>query len=150
MPDFQFIDPGTLVDEELELVLTETKPGDSIIGRVPYYTFDMRVGGRKAGYIRLRVGNTPDILMYGGHIGYAIEPEFRGRHYAERASRLILPLAKAHGLNTIWITCDPDNIASRRTIERLGAKLVEIVKVPPYSVYYRAGARAKCRFRLDI
>lgn len=150
MPDFQFLDPGPLVDDELELVLVETTPGDPIIDRLPYYTFDMRVGEKKAGYIKLRVGYTHGIVTYGGHIGYAVEPEFRGRHYAERASRLMLPLARAHGMDTIWITCDPDNAASRRTIERLGATLIEIASAPEDSVYYRAGVREKCRFRLDI
>ena len=150
MSRFTFLNPGQLRDEELELVIVELSPGDPSIDRLPYYKFDMMVDGRRAGYIRLRVGNSHSILMYAGHIGYAVEPEYRGHHYAERASRLILPLAKRHGLNTIWITCDPDNIASRRTIERLGATFVEIVTAPVDSDLYRAGIRQKCRFRLDL
>lgn len=147
---FRFLDPGPLRDDELELVLVAKTPGDPTIERLPYYTFDIMVDGRRAGYIKLRVGNTPGILMYGGHIGYVVDPDYRGHHYAERASRLILPLARRHGMDTIWITCDPDNIASRRTIERLGATFVEVVSAPPNSGYYRAGVREKCRFRLDM
>lgn len=150
MPSFKFLDPGPLKDQELELVLVETKQGDGTIYNATYYLFDMMVGGQRAGYIRLRVDDTWFIQTYQGHIGYAVEPEFRGHHYSERACRLILPLAKTHGLNTIWITCNPDNIASRRNIERLGATLVEVVKAPINSEYYKIGIRAKCRFRLDI
>ena len=37
--------------------------------------------------------------------------------------RLLLPLARRHGLQTVWITCNPDNWASRRTCELAGAEL---------------------------
>jgi tagatose 1,6-diphosphate aldolase len=150
MPDFEFIDPGPLADGELELALVETKPGDPARQWLPNYVFEMRVAGHKAGGINLRIGYTHNIVMYGGHIGYGVEPEFRGHHYAERACRLILPLAKAHGLDTIWITCNPDNIASRRTMERLGAELVEIVPLPEDNDQYARGDREKCRYRLDL
>jgi tagatose 1,6-diphosphate aldolase len=88
--------------------------------------------------------------MYGGHIGYAVDLEHRGHHYAERACRLVLALAKAHGLDTIWITCNPDNVPSRRTCERLDATLVEIVRLPEDSDMYQEGDREKCRYRVDL
>ena len=150
MGDFEFLDPGALSDGELELILVETKPGDPSREWLPGYLFEMRVGGRRAGGLNLRVGNARKIVMYAGHIGYAVEPEHRGHHYAERACRLILPLAKAHGLDTIWITCNPDNIPSRRTCERLGAEMVEIVPLPEDDDQYQAGDREKCRYRLDL
>lgn len=46
--------------------------------------------------------------------------------------------------------CNPDNAASRRTIERLGGKLVEIVRVPVNSELYEIGDRESCRFRVDL
>jgi GNAT superfamily N-acetyltransferase len=149
MGEFRFLDPGVLRDSELDLVLVETKPGDPSREWLPGYLFEMRVGGRRAGGLNLRVGNTRKIVMYAGHIGYAVEPEHRGHHYAERACRLILPLAKAHGLDTIWITCNPDNMPSRRTCERLGAEMVEIVPLPEGDDQYQAGDREKC-YRLDL
>ena len=143
-------DPGPLNDGELELVLVETTPGDPSREWLPAYVFEMRVGGRKAGGLNLRIGNTPGIVLYGGHIGYNVEPEFRGNHYAERACRLLLPLAKAHGLDPLWITCNPDNIPSRRTCERLGAELVEIIPLPEDNDQYAEGEREKCRYRLRL
>jgi len=150
MDDFEFLDPGLLNDGELELVVIETTPGDPSREWLPVYVFEMRVGGRKAGALNLRIGNTHGIVMYGGHIGYSVETEHRGHHYAERACRLVLPLAKAHGLRTIWITCNPDNMPSCRTCERLGAELVEIVRLPEDNDQYLAGDREKCRYRLDL
>jgi len=89
-------------------------------------------------------------VQYIGHIGYAVQEAFRGRHFAERAVRLVLPLAAEHGINPIWITCGPDNAASRRTIERLGAAYVETVDVPDDYPLNPGMIRKKCRFRLDL
>lgn len=149
---FAFHDPGTLLDDDLQLVLTDRFPGDPVRDYVPAYRFMMRMTASReyAGYIELRVGNTPDILLYAGHVGYRVEPPFRGRHYAARSCLLILPLATLHGLDPLWITCNPDNVASRKTLEHVGAQFVEIVSIPREHEMYRNGERAKCRYRLDL
>ena len=61
-----------------------------------------------------------------------------------------LPLAKANGLSELWITCNPDNLASRRTCERLGAELVDIVPVPFDHPLWSRGDVAKCRYHLSL
>lgn len=138
------------------------EPADKAAGRVPQYHFWMRVRDdaasnpsslppvKIAGGIGLRVGTTHAVEMYYGHFGYHVYPPARGRHYAERSCRLLLPLARRHGLKVLWVTCNPDNFASRRTCERLGAKLVSIVPVPPDDPLYHRGEREKCRYRLDL
>ena len=77
-----------------------------------------------------------------------MEPEHRGRRYAARGVRLLLPLAARHGIDPLWITCNPENLASRRTCELAGAELVEVVDLPPGEEMYQAGERQKCRYRL--
>ena len=149
----QFYDPGKLRDNDLELVLVEKYPGDATIGYVPAYRFKMTLVGKQEpiiGHIELRIGNTNHIVMYGGHIGYGVEPEHRGHHYAARACKLLLPLARRHRLTTLWISCSPDNIASTRTCELLGAKFVEIVNLPADTDMYQQGERQKCRYRLNL
>ena len=103
-----------------------------------------------AGGIGLRIGHSADLEMYLGHIGYNVFPPARGRHLAERACRLLLPLAKAHGMTTLSITCNPDNWPSRRTCQRLGADLVGLVSLPNDHVLYQRGERSKCRYRVDL
>jgi tagatose 1,6-diphosphate aldolase len=105
---------------------------------------------RIAGGIGLRIGSNQKIEMYYGHLGYHVYPPARGRHYAERSVRLLLPLARRHGLTTLWITCNPDNLGSRRTCEHLGATLVSIVPVPEDDTLYARGDREKCRYRLNL
>lgn len=146
---FEFLDTGALVDGELELVVVDRRPPDAAKGYVPAYDFEMRSDGRRAGRLHLRVGWAPG-LFCAGNIGYAVEEEFRGRHFAERACRLVLPLARRHGMTLLTITTEPDNIASRRTCERLGARLEEIVPVPEDHEMFGHGYRRVCRYVLDL
>ena len=148
----EFHDPGRLVDGDLELILVHRYPADPVKKHVPVYKFKMTHVGRdrEIGYIDLRVGDTEHIVKYAGHIGYRVHAGHRGRRYAARACRLLLPLARRHGLNPLWITCNPDNIASRRTCEIAGAEFVEIVDLPAGTDMYRRGERQKCRYRLDF
>ena len=112
--------------------------------------FHILFEGARAGTISLRVGCDDRLVLYAGQIGFAVEPAFRGRHLAEHATRLLLPLARQHGLQPLWITCNPANAASRRTLERLGAVYVETVPLPEDYDSYAEGEREKCRFRLDV
>ncbi len=130
--------------------------GDSFLGRAPTYYFWMRLLPEyrpivpMAGTISFRVSDTTQIRRYAGHIGYGVFPPARGHHYAERATRLLIPLAKMHGMDHLWITCNPDNFPSRRTCERLGAELVETVDIPPGNPFYQRGERQKCRYYLKL
>src|SRR6266478_6404448 len=95
---FQFLDPGALRDAELKLILRETTPAMS--GRVPTYRFEMmrHPDHAQLGGIDLRIGHTSDVLLYSGHIGYRVHQPHRGHRYAARASILLYPLAKRHGI----------------------------------------------------
>ena len=42
----------------------------------------------------------------------------------------MLDVARFHGMEFIYLTCDESNIASYRTIEKLGAELVKIRDLP--------------------
>ncbi len=146
---FHFLDPSPMRDGELALVLVDCQPAEASIWGVPAYIFHMRhhPPGRKMGHINFRIGNRWNIKL-AGQIGYVVEEEFRGHHFAERSCRLLLPFVWQHGLDELWITCGPDNLASRRTLERLGAELVEIVDVPPDYPMPGGAIPKKCRYRL--
>jgi tagatose 1,6-diphosphate aldolase len=106
--------------------------------------------GQRVGEINLRIGSNPHIERYAGHIGYTIDPAHRGHRYAARAVRLLIPLAQQHGINPLWLTSDPDNLASRRCCELAGAHFVEIVEVPNSCIIHRSSHPRKCRYRLDL
>ncbi len=146
----ELFDAPVLVDRELELHLIERSPGDPARNWLPTYRFEMRVGGAHAGSISLRIGTNDYIELYAGHIGYGVEPAFRGHHYAARACRVMFDLARRHGMTMLWITCNPENVASRRTAELVGGKLVDIVDLPSGSDMYKEGERQKCRYRIEL
>lgn len=149
---FQFVDPGTPTDDDLALVLAECQAAEVSVWREPAYIFHIvhAPTGEKAGRLSLRVGRREWTLLYNGHVGYSVEPAFRGHRYAERACRLVLPLARRHGMTELWITCAPDNPASRRTIKRLGGEYVETVEVPPDFPLPPGAVRQKMRYHLRL
>jgi predicted acetyltransferase len=65
------------------------------------------------------------LRVEGGHIGYDTVPSFRGRGVATEMLRQALPWARALGLTEVLLTCDDDNAASIRVIERNGGSLRE-------------------------
>jgi predicted acetyltransferase len=145
-----FLEPGEMAEGNLRLVLKEKVPASPDKGWVPMYRFDITVDGGRVGGIDFRLGASDFIVRFAGQIGYGIEQRHRGHRYAARAVRLLAPLARAHGLVPLWITCNPDNLASRRTCELAGAQLVEIVDLPPDCDMYAKGDRQKCRYRLAL
>jgi tagatose 1,6-diphosphate aldolase len=143
--------------EFLKVAPMGRQDGDSGVGRLPAYHFWMRVDPpvgdppiKIAGGMGLRIGTNREIELYSGNIGYHVYPPARGRHFSERACRLVFPLARRHGMDHLWITCNPDNVASRRTCERLGATLVEIVTIPKDHPFRARGETEKCRFFVDL
>ena len=147
---FEFLDPGPLRDGDLELALSQRMPASGSWS--PAYRFLMKIQSPliAVGRIDLRIGNTEHIVRYAGHIGYNVEPAYRGHHYAARSVGLLMSLARSHDLDTLWITCDPDNWASRRTCELAGFVFVEIVDLPEHSEMAGEAPQQKCRYRFKL
>lgn len=141
-----------LADDVLQLVLKRELLGKAAIDRVPAYLFEIQLvaSGRTVGELDLRIGDTEYLRMYAGQIGYHIDPPFRGQRFAARACLLSREVALLHGLNPLWITCNPDNLASRRTCEIIGAELIEEVRVPWATELFWRGDRRKCRYLWDL
>lgn len=75
------------------------------------------------GMSTLRHTLTPLLEDVGGHIGYRIRPSARRQGYGTRILELTLRQAQPLGLSRVLLTCDQDNIASARVIQRNGGVL---------------------------
>lgn len=75
------------------------------------------------GRIGIRHRLTPILLEIGGHIGYDVRASARRRGHATEMLRRALGVAHELGIDPALVTCDVDNIASRRVIERNGGVL---------------------------
>jgi predicted acetyltransferase len=89
-------------------------------GKVRSATFWLERDGRILGQSHLRYELNPDLLLEGGNIGYNIRPTERLKGYGTMILRLTLLEAEKIGLTRAMITCDSDNIGSRRIIEKNG------------------------------
>lgn len=97
-------------------------------GWVPCSTFWLVRQERIIGTCSLRHELNNFLKSYGGHIGYSIRPSQRGNGYATKMLRLTLQKARALGIKNLLVTCDNDNTASARVIEKNGGKLADKVK----------------------
>ncbi|GKX66428.1 GNAT family N-acetyltransferase [Inconstantimicrobium mannanitabidum] len=142
---FEFKDFNYLTDGEIDLKIEEKAPSNEEKDYVPAYKYKITLHNSEdnIGTIDIRIGYNEN-LYYGGHIGYRIEENYRGHSYASKACKIIKDVAIAHGMNTLIITCNPDNFQSRKTCEKVGLKLKEIVDLPPYNEMYENGERQKC------
>ena len=97
------------------------------VGFSPYYIYSMLVDNVEVGRIVLREGSDVE-RYYDGHIGYTVFDEFQGHSYSYEGCLLLRE--KLSNVDHLIITCDPDNMASRRIIEKLGCKYIETVTIP--------------------
>lgn len=98
------------------------------VGQVPATFLFAFVQRRLVGRVSLRHVLTPQLERVAGHIGYAVVPEFRRRGHATEMLRQALRLARRElGLVRVLVTCDDDNVASIRVIEKNGGVLDNVV-----------------------
>lgn len=139
-------------DGVIDLYPLSLYPPDEAMGFGDVYDFLITPHGvrKEAGRISLRMGES-ECVYYFGHIGYHVDPPFRGQRFAYRACRLLAPLMEAAGKRSVVITTDPDNVPSRKTCERLGCILENTVPVPRHISSRWEISDVKCRYiwRLD-
>lgn len=85
------------------------------------------VDGVIVGRSSLRFELNDFLRTWGGHIGYAVRPQFRGRGYAKEILRQSVELLRARDIDPILVTCDDDNLASARVIEANGGVFESVV-----------------------
>ena len=119
-------------DGTIDLIPLRLPPAEKELGFGRERTWRITEHGsrKEIGRISYRPGESA-ALYYFGLIGYHIDPPWRGHHYAMRACRLIEGEIRRGGKSSVVITCDPDNEASRKTIEGLGAIWESRVTVDP-------------------
>lgn len=145
-----FLNTDFLKNEEICLTLEKTVDGDAERNWVPaYHFFICAPDGTRMGVCDLRIGYNEN-LYYGGHIGYRVFAEYRGNHYAGKACLLLFQLARMHDMEYLYITCNPDNYASRRTCEYAGGTLLETVELPEGNDMRTEGELEKCIYKFIL
>ncbi len=93
---------------------------------VPNAFLVAEVDGVLAGRVSVRFELNAFLATRGGHIGYGVRPNFRGRGLATAMLRHGLALEREHGVTEILMICDDTNLASASVIERCGGVLESV------------------------
>ena len=101
-----------------------TKKKESVTpGFVTAHTFFALDNEKIVGIINARHELNDYLLNFGGHIGYSVRKSERRKGYAKAMLSYTVDFLLSLGLEKILITCDKNNIASKRTIESCGGIL---------------------------
>lgn len=121
-----------LHDDEIKLILSIGIPKRK---QFYYIIYDINTF-EKIGNCGIRLEENEDNI-YLGNIEYEIFPEFQGHNYAMKATKLLSQIALDYEIINLNITANPTNLASIKTIEKLGAQFLEIKKVPKNMKLYQ-------------
>jgi predicted acetyltransferase len=127
---------------------TERPANEQFLSAIPEYRFAIhrRTDGARVGRIHVRVTNDAEIVHSIGHSGYAVDKAHRRNGYATRAVKLIVQLEKYWNISPLWICVEPDNVASRRTLERADFTLIDVVDSSAELIALGVGTKV-CRYQ---
>ncbi|TPV46690.1 GNAT family N-acetyltransferase [Bacillus dicomae] len=115
------------LDEWFEKVKKQELGENLLANRVPSSQFLSFEKGELIGFVNIRHRLNTDLLRESGHIGYSVHPNKRRQGYATKQLKLALDEAQKLGLQSVLITCDKVNIASAKTIQKVGGVLEDEV-----------------------
>jgi len=153
--DIDYLNTAKLVDYELQLTFIEKDMTSAPDSDIPVYKFRMIhvATSEWMGEINLRAGFTENIEQYRGNIGFTVFESYRGHYFSARSCLLLKPFINFLGMSKIWLTCNIDNIASKKNIKRIGATYVGTTRVGEdsfYAEFYPSSARVKFRYEWDL
>ncbi|MBM3576215.1 MAG: GNAT family N-acetyltransferase [Alphaproteobacteria bacterium] len=99
--------------------------GERTLPSVPANAFWLVEGETFIGAVTIRSRIDTHLLAhFSGHLGYGVRPSMQGRGYGKRQLALALDICRGMGIGIARLSCDVDNIASRRVIEANGGVLL--------------------------
>jgi predicted acetyltransferase len=124
------IGAGMDFEKFLERINFREQGKDLPEGRVPQTHLWLVEGSKFIGWVKIRHELNDTLMQYGGHIGYSIRPSERRKGYGTKILELGLEEAKRLGIEKVLVTCDDDNIASAKIIEKNGG-VMENTSISP-------------------
>ena len=98
------------------------EPKDGLVPDSTFFCLEEE-SGQIVGAVNIRHYLNDYLRMYGGHIGDGVRPSRRNEGIATKMIALALEECKKLGIDRVLMTCDRDNIASARSIQKNGGVL---------------------------
>ena len=107
----------------VNILLSQSKGENLPKGYVPATTFWLIDNDEFIGRVQIRHSLTKSLTNTGGHIGYYIRPSRRRKGYGLKILELGLLKARDLGILNVLVTCDINNLGSKKIIESNGGIL---------------------------
>ncbi len=85
--------------------------------------------------------DNPEEFLYCGNVGIELHEEYRYKGYAKKSFELAKIVLKLLGFDKVILTCENTNVASYKSMEKVGAKYVDEKDVPKNNFFYQDGHR---------
>ena len=96
-------------------------------GYIPCTTYWVMLDDKIIGLANIKHYLNDFLRKKGGHLGLSLAKEYRGKGLGYKTTLLLIDKARSEfGIDDILLTNEPDNIASRKLCEKLGAELTDI------------------------
>lgn len=116
-----FADPEWSHAEIVETLARQSRGEGLEEGRVSGTTLFLVHEGRILGVANLRHRLTEHLRRFGGHVGFSVRPAERCRGHATRLLEGVKEYVRGNlEIDRLLVTCDPENVASARVIEKCG------------------------------
>jgi predicted acetyltransferase len=89
------------------------------------------------GRLSLRHTLNESLARIGGHIGYGVIPSQRKKGYATAMVRQVIPFCRRIGIAEALISCDEENMGSRKVVETCGGIFEANVQCPDSGLLMR-------------
>lgn len=93
-----------------------------------FLVFDSEKSDELIGMIDIRLDLNDYLLKFGGNIGYSVSPEFRCMGYATSMLKKACKWCRDNKMKRVLVTCDQNNIASIKVIEKNRGILEDIIQ----------------------
>lgn len=128
-PDFKpYTTKETYIEFLKDLELKKQGINNNGIKEIFYYAYENnKIIGH--GSIRLNPETDKNIYEEAGHIMYGIVPSKRNQGYGKELCRKLLNQANKLGLDNVIITCNINNLGSKKIIEKMGGIYINSIDV---------------------
>ncbi len=129
----RFADPEQWLSETLKYTEPATVPADKV--QATQFVCLRARDGRVLGMLQVRHTLNRYLKEYAGHIGYSVRPSERRKGYAEWMLQQALGYCRSLGLPRVMVSCEPNNVGSRRTILASGGVYENTVWEPDEKIH---------------
>lgn len=132
-PHFEFAfryDPQGNFADYVELLEDWSKGKRLPEAWVPHTYLVAVVDNEIVGRISIRHELNGFLRQIGGHVGYGVLSDHRGKGYASEMMKEGLRILKKLQVEKVLVTCDDSNVGSIRVIEKNGGKLEGLIHPP--------------------